>query len=46
MNWTPQHGVLVLASLEVARRNGELEQWRKTGELPERLAATTVVKAA
>ena len=45
MSWTP-HGVLALASLEVARRNGELEDWRKTGELPERLAVSCVANAA
>ena len=45
MSWTP-HGVLGLASLEVARRNGELDHWRKTGELPERLATPTEAKAA
>jgi Uncharacterised protein family (UPF0236) len=35
MSWSPQ-GVLALAVLEAARRNGELEEWRQDGELPER----------
>ena len=45
MSWTP-HGVLTLASLEVARRNGELEHWRKTGERPERPAKPSSTRAA
>jgi hypothetical protein len=35
MSWSPQ-GVLALAALEAARRNGELDRWRQDGELPER----------
>jgi hypothetical protein len=35
MSWSPQ-GVLALAALETARRNGELDGWRQDGELPER----------
>jgi Uncharacterised protein family (UPF0236) len=35
MSWSPQ-GVLALAAMETARRNGELEAWRQDGELPER----------
>jgi hypothetical protein len=35
MSWSPQ-GVLALAVLEAARRNGELDHWRQERELPER----------
>lgn len=35
MSWSPS-GVLALAALEAARRNGELEEWRRVRELPER----------
>ena len=35
MSWSPQ-GVLALAALEAARRNGELDAWRREGTLPER----------
>jgi hypothetical protein len=35
MSWVPQ-GVLALAALEAARRNGELDCWRQDRELPER----------
>jgi hypothetical protein len=35
MSWSPQ-GVLALAALEAARRNGELDHWRQDRELPER----------
>jgi Uncharacterised protein family (UPF0236) len=34
MSWSPQ-GVLALAALEAARRNGELDRWRQDRELPE-----------
>jgi hypothetical protein len=34
MSWTAE-GVLSLAVLEATRRNGELETWRRDGELPE-----------
>ena len=40
MSWSPQ-GVLALAALEAARRNGELDRWRQDRELPERRAART-----
>src|SRR3954452_19124690 len=33
MSWSPQ-GVLALAALEAARRNGELDAWRRDGTLP------------
>ena len=36
MSWSPQ-GVLALAALEAARRNGELDSWRRDGVLPERV---------
>jgi hypothetical protein len=35
MSWSPA-GVLALAALEAARRNGELDHWRQHRELPER----------
>jgi Uncharacterised protein family (UPF0236) len=35
MSWSPA-GVLALAALEAARRNGELDYWRQHRELPER----------
>ena len=35
MSWSPQ-GVLALAALEAARRNGELDAWRRDRALPER----------
>jgi hypothetical protein len=35
MSWSPS-GVLALAALEAARRNGELDRWRQDRELPER----------
>jgi hypothetical protein len=35
MSWSSE-GVLALASLETARRNGELETWRGDGVLPKR----------
>ena len=35
MSWSPQ-GVLALAALEAARRNGELDRWRQDRELPAR----------
>jgi hypothetical protein len=34
MSWSPQ-GVLALAALEAARRNGELDEWRQVRTLPE-----------
>lgn len=34
MSWSPI-GVLALAVLEAARRNGELDEWRRVRELPE-----------
>jgi hypothetical protein len=35
MSWSPA-GVLALAALEAARRNGELDRWRRDRELPKR----------
>jgi Uncharacterised protein family (UPF0236) len=35
MSWSPA-GVLALAALEAARRNGELDHWRRDRQLPER----------
>jgi hypothetical protein len=35
MSWS-QQGVLALAAMEAARRNGELDRWRQDRELPER----------
>jgi hypothetical protein len=35
MSWS-QAGVLALAALEAARRNGELDRWRRDRELPKR----------
>lgn len=35
MSWTPR-GVLALAVMEAARRNGELDRWRQDRALPER----------
>jgi hypothetical protein len=34
MSWTPQ-GVVALAVLEAARRNGELDDWRHDRKLPD-----------
>jgi len=34
MSWTPQ-GVVALAVLEAARRNGELDDWRRDRKLPD-----------
>lgn len=45
MSWSPQ-GVLALAALEAARRNGELEHWRRTDELPERRLPEPIREAA
>ena len=45
MSWSPQ-GVLALAALEAARRNGELDRWRQDRELPERELPGPVRKAA
>ncbi len=45
MSWTPQ-GVLALAALEAARRNGELEDWRRDRALPERALPEPVCRAA
>jgi hypothetical protein len=45
MSWSPQ-GVLALAALEAARRNGELEQWRRDDELPERTLPEPMRKVA
>jgi Uncharacterised protein family (UPF0236) len=45
MSWTP-HGVLALAALEAARRNGELDGWRRDGVLPERALPEPIRQAA
>jgi hypothetical protein len=45
MSWSPS-GVLALAALEAARRNGELDEWRRVGELPERTLPEAVRQAA
>jgi hypothetical protein len=45
MSWSPQ-GVLALAALEAARRNGELDEWRRGRELPERPLPGPVRQAA
>jgi Uncharacterised protein family (UPF0236) len=45
MSWSP-HGVLALAALETARRNGELDEWRRVRELPERTLPEPIRQAA
>jgi Uncharacterised protein family (UPF0236) len=45
MSWSPQ-GVLSLAVLEAARRNGELDQWRHDRALSERMVPEPVREAA
>jgi hypothetical protein len=45
MSWSAQ-GVLALATLEAARRNGELDKWRRVRELPERPMPEPVRQAA
>jgi len=45
MSWSPQ-GVLALAVLETARRNGELDAWRRDRVLPERALPGPIRKAA
>jgi hypothetical protein len=45
MSWSPQ-GVLALAALEAARRNGELDEWRRIRALPERALPEPIGKAA
>jgi hypothetical protein len=45
MSWSPQ-GVLALAALEAARRNGELDEWRRDRALPERPLPEPIRKAA
>jgi hypothetical protein len=45
MSWAPQ-GVLALAVLEAARRNGELDDWRRDRALPERALPEPMGKAA
>ena len=45
MCWTPQ-GVLALAALEAARRNGELDDWRRDRALPDRALLDPVRVAA
>jgi hypothetical protein len=45
MSWSPQ-GVLALATLEAARRNGELDRWRQDHTLPERTRPEPARKVA
>jgi hypothetical protein len=45
MSWSPE-GVLALAVLEAARRNGELDAWRRDRALPERVLPERRDKAA
>jgi hypothetical protein len=45
MSWTPR-GVLALAALEAARRNGELDGWRQDRVLPERAFPVPIQQAA
>jgi Uncharacterised protein family (UPF0236) len=45
MSWSPA-GVLALAALEAARRNGELDAWRRDGALPERALPEPIREAA
>jgi Uncharacterised protein family (UPF0236) len=45
MSWSPE-GVLALAALEAARRNGELDAWRRDRVLPERALPEPISKAA
>ncbi len=45
MSWSPQ-GVLALAALEAARRNGELESWRRDRAFPERVLPEPIGQAA
>jgi hypothetical protein len=45
MSWS-EPGVLALAAFEAARRNGELDEWRQVGTLPERPLPEPVRQAA
>ena len=45
MSWSPQ-GVLALAALEAARRNGDLEAWRRDHMLPVRKLPEPIRTAA
>ncbi len=45
MSWSPQ-GVLALAAMEAARRNGELDDWRRDRVLPERVLPEPMNRAA
>jgi hypothetical protein len=45
MSWSPS-GVLALAAFEAARQNGELDDWRRLRELPERPMPEPVRQAA
>jgi hypothetical protein len=45
MSWSPR-GVLALATLEAARRNGELDRWRQDRALPERALPEPMRKVA
>jgi hypothetical protein len=45
MSWSPK-GVLALAAMEAARRNGELDDWRRDRVLPERVMPEPMNRAA
>jgi hypothetical protein len=45
MSWSPQ-GVLALAAFEAARRNGELDEWRRDRALPDRPLPEPIRNAA
>ena len=45
MSWSPR-GVLALAVLQAARRNDELDAWRRDRVLPERILPKPISKAA
>jgi hypothetical protein len=45
MSWSSS-GVLALAALEAARRDGELEHWRQERDLPERVLPEPIQEAA
>lgn len=45
MSWSPE-GVLALATLEAARRNGELDAWRRDRELPDHVLPGSIRDAA
>jgi len=45
MSWLPQRA-LALAALDAARRNGELDGWRRDRVLPERVLPEPIQQAA